>query len=386
VIVLISAVSSESARRLVLDLGDASLVSMGSCAGKPYGLGGRPAAKSRRRISNRHLQGSPAMKAMVMAAGLGTRLRPLTYELPKPMVPVANRPIMEHILRGLARHGFDEAIANLHWFPETIRGRFGDGSGLGLELTYSYEERLLGTAGGVRNVREFFGRDAFLVMAADALTDIDLAALARAHRESGWIATLAAKRVPDTSDYGVIVTGSDGRVQGFQEKPDPSEALSDLANCMIYVLEPEIFDYFPDREEVDFASDVFPALLDHDVAFGVHVADAYWNDVGSLVEYFRGNLDVLAGVVGVEPDGELIDADRGRLPVEGIEASGTILLGERVRIEADARLEGPLVIGPGCVIGRRAMVRESVLLPGAEVPADAVLAAAIGGRRTAPAT
>jgi mannose-1-phosphate guanylyltransferase len=316
-----------------------------------------------------------------MAAGLGTRLRPLTYEVPKPMVPVANRPIMEHILRGLARHGFEDVIANLHWFPETIRGRFDDGSGLGIGLTYSYEEELLGTAGGVRNVREFFGSEPFLVMAADALTDLDLAALARAHRESGWIATLATKRVPDTEDYGVVVAGSDGRVQGFQEKPNPAEALSDLANCMIYVLEPEIFDYFPDQREVDFAHDVFPALLEHDVAFGVHVADAYWNDVGSLGEYFSGNLDVLAGAVDVEPDGKLIDADSEEIPGNGVEASGRILLGRGARIEAGARLDGPLVIGARSVIGAGAMVRESVLLPGAEVPAEAVLASAIGGRR-----
>ena len=248
------------------------------------------------------------MKAMVMAAGLGKRLRPLTHEIPKPLVPVANRPIMEHILARLGRDGFGEVVANLHWFPETIRDHFGDGSGLGVELTYSEEERLLGTAGGVRNVREFFGSEPFVVMAGDALTDIDLAGFARAHAESGRIATLAVKRVTNTTEYGVVVTGSDGRVVGFQEKPDAADALSDLANCMIYVLEPEIFDHFPDAEEVDFALDVFPALLEADVPFGVHVTDAYWNDVGSLPEYLQGNLDVLTGAVDVEAAGELVDS------------------------------------------------------------------------------
>src|SRR5829696_2033442 len=315
------------------------------------------------------------MRAMVMAAGLGTRLRPLTYEVPKPMVPVANRPIVEHILRGLAGHGFEEVIANLHWFPETIRGRFDDGSGLGIELTYSYEEELLGTAGGVRNVREFFGSDPFLVIAADALTDLDLAALARAHRERGWIATLATKRVSDTEDYGVVVAGSDGRVQGFQEKPDPAEALSDLANCMIYVLEPEVFDYFPDKPVVDFALDVFPALLENDVPFGVHITDAYWNDVGSLSEYLQGNLDLIERAVDVEPVGELV-ADDG---LDGVELHGRALVGDRVEIGAGVRLDGPLVIGPGARIGDGANVRESVLLAGAEVPARGVLAGAIAG-------
>lgn len=159
-----------------------------------------------------------------MAAGLGTRLRPLTYEVPKPMVPVANRPIMEHVLRLAARHGMREVIANLHWFPETIRGHFGDGDSLGIDLTYSEEENLLGTAGGVRNVHDWLGSDPFLVMAADPLTDIDLSALAEAHRANGGIATLAVKQVPNVSEYGVVIV-ADQRVQGFQEKPDPAEAL-----------------------------------------------------------------------------------------------------------------------------------------------------------------
>lgn len=319
------------------------------------------------------------MRAMVMAAGLGTRLKPLTLEVPKPMVPVANRPIMEHILGLLARHELGEVIANLHWFPDTIRGRFGDGAELGIELTYSYEEQLLGTAGGVRNVREFFGTEPFCVMAADALTDIDLGALARAHRESDWIATLAVKRVANVSEFGVIVTGSDGRVQGFQEKPDPAEALSDLANCMIYVLEPQVFDHFPDKQEVDFALDVFPALLEHDVPFGVHVADAYWNDVGSLSEYLQGNLDVVSGAVDVEPVGELVDAESGGA-LAGAELHGRALIGAGATIGEGARLDGPLVIGPGASIEAGAMVRESVLLPGAEVAARSVLAGAIAGR------
>lgn len=314
-----------------------------------------------------------------MAAGLGTRLRPLTYDIPKPMVPVANRPIMEHILALLARHDLGEVVANLHWFPDTITECFGDGSGLGIELTYSYEEQLLGTAGGVRNVREFFGSEPFCVIAADALTDIDLGAVAREHRERGWIATLATKRVPNVSEYGVVVTGSDGRVQGFQEKPEAAEALSDLANCMIYVLEPELFDYFPDKQEVDFALDVFPALLEHDVPFGVHVADAYWNDVGSLPEYLQGNLDVLAGAVEVEPAGELLDAEDGAGLGEGVEHSGLVLVGERARIGAGARVDGPVIVGAGTVIGSGARVRESVLLPGAQVPADGLLAGAIAG-------
>ena len=317
-----------------------------------------------------------------MAAGLGTRLRPITYEIPKPMVPVANRPIMEHILESLGRHGLDRVIANLHWFPDTITDRFGDGSSLGIELTYSYEETLLGTAGGVRNVREYFGSDPFLVLAADALTDVDVRALAEAHRAHDGLATLAVKRVRDASEYGVVVTGSDGRVQGFQEKPDSAEALSDLANCMIYVLDPEVFDYFPDQLEVDFALDVFPALLASDVPFHVHVTDAYWNDVGSLPEFLQGNLDALAGAVAIEPAGEVVegnaDTDAGE---PGI--NGRVLIGDGAEVDPAARIDGPAVIGPGARIGAGAMVKESVLLPDAEIAPQSLLAGSIAGRRGA---
>ncbi len=318
-----------------------------------------------------------------MAAGLGTRLRPLTHEIPKPLVPVANRPIMEHILELLAGQEMREVVANLHWFGDTIRDRFGDGSELGIQLTYSEEETLLGTAGGVRNVRSFFGDDPFAVMAADALTDMDLNALARTHEDNDWIATLAVKRVTDTTEYGVVVTGSDGRVQGFQEKPEPAEALSDLANCMIYVLEPEVFDHFPDKDEVDFALDVFPALLEADVPFGVHVTDDYWNDVGSLPEYLQGNLDVLTGAIDVAPAGELIDDGGAEGLLPGVEVTGPVLLGEGAEVGEGAMLEGPLVIGPGATIGAGARVRESVLLPGAQVPPAGLLAGAIAG--SAPA-
>jgi mannose-1-phosphate guanylyltransferase len=322
------------------------------------------------------------MRAMVMAAGLGTRLRPLTYDVPKPMVPVVNRPIMEHILELLPRHGFRDVIANLHWFPDSIRDRFGDGSALGIDLTYRYEDELLGTAGGVRNVSSFFGDEPFLVMAADALTDIDLTALRAAHEANGGIATLAVRRVANVSEFGVVIAGSDARIQGFQEKPDPAEALSDLANCMIYVLEREVFDYFPDRPVVDFALDVFPALLENDVPFHVHPIDAYWNDVGSLPEYIQGNLDALEGAVDVESRGTVLDPSGGEAAVESGDPGvhGPVLVGRDCELDAEARLDGPLIVGDGCAIGPGARVKHSVLLPGAQVAAGAIVAGAIYGR------
>lgn len=330
---------------------------------------------------------------MVLAAGLGTRLRPITYGMPKPMVPVLNRPVMEHIVRLLARHGFTETIANLHWFPDLIRDHFGDGSGFGVELSYSAEERLLGTSGGVRNAADFLG-DSFLVISGDALTDIDLGAMRAFHESHDGIATLATKRVEDTSQFGVAITGADGRIQGFQEKPDPPEALSDLANCGIYMFRSQIFDFFPapgasaaaspgDPEGfADWAMDVFPALLAGDAPFYSHEIEAYWNDIGNLEELRAGNLDALAGAVEVEREGDLVDGFRSGVAAEDEgPLKGPVLIGPGSEIGDDVRIDGPAVIGDGARIGSGARLREVIVLPGAEVPTGAILVGAIAGHR-----
>jgi mannose-1-phosphate guanylyltransferase len=325
------------------------------------------------------------MRAMVLAAGLGTRLRPITYEIPKPLAPVLNRPVMEHILDLLRAHGFTEAIANLSHLPKQIQERFGDGSGHGLSLSYSVEEDLLGTAGGVRNVAEFFGAEPFLVISGDALTDIDLSAMRQAHEANGGIATLALKRVADPREYGVVIVAEDGRIQGFQEKPDPAEALSDLASCGIYMFRPEIFDYFPDPPFVDWAMDVFPALLENDVPFHGHEIDAYWNDIGSLDEFRQGNFDALAGSVevdhGAREVGNGVLAGEGARISEDAETEPPVLVGTGAEVGDGARLDGPLVIGDGCRVGSGARLRECIVLPGATVEADSILVGAIAGRR-----
>jgi mannose-1-phosphate guanylyltransferase len=311
---------------------------------------------------------------MLLAAGLGTRLRPLTYEVAKPMVPVLGRPVMDHILRLMAGRGFDEVISNLHYFPEQIEGRFGDGSGWGVSLRYSHEPELLGTAGGVRNARDHFGGETFLIISGDALTDIDLGALWAAHKEKGGIATLSLKRVDDPTQIGVVITGEDGRIQGFQEKPDPAEALSDLGNCGIYVMEPEIFDYFPDRPFVDWALDVFPALLEQDVAFFGHEIDDYWNDIGNIKEFRQGNFDALSGEVRVEFDPERLNpAGVGEID------DPPVYVGEGCEIGAGARLTGPVVLGDRCTVGEGAAIRDSVLWPGTKVAPREVLIGAVAG-------
>jgi mannose-1-phosphate guanylyltransferase/mannose-1-phosphate guanylyltransferase/phosphomannomutase len=313
---------------------------------------------------------------MLLAAGLGTRLRPLTYELPKPMVPILGRPVMEHILRLMARHGFDDVVANLHYFPDLIRNRFGDGSGYGVRLAYSFEPELLGTAGGVRNVRDHFGDETFLIISGDALTDIDLTALWQTHKEQGGIATLALKRVDDTSQFGVVIVGDDGRIQGFQEKPDPAEALSNLGNCGIYVFEPEVFDYFPEREFADWAMDVFPRLLEEDVSFFGHEFPQYWNDVGSLEEYREGNFDALEGRVQIE-----MPAAANGEAVGDAEIEGAVFIGEGSEIAAGVRLTGPVVIGEGCRIGENSALRDTIVWPRTEVDPGTVLIGGVAGER-----
>lgn len=317
---------------------------------------------------------------MVLAAGLGTRLRPLTYELPKPMVPVLDRPVMAYTVELLARSGFGQPIANLHYFPDTIRDYFGD------RLEYSYEPELLGTAGGVRNCRDHFGSDPFLIISGDALTDIDLNAFVERHRSCGGIATLAVKRVTDTSEYGVVIHDSEGRIAGFQEKPQPAEALSDLGNCGIYIFEPEIFDYFPDTHTVDWANDVFPTLLENDVPFYIHEIDNYWNDVGSLGELLQGTFDLLSGELDLPVSGreigEGVKVGEGTelyLPEEAIEPP--IWIGQGVEIGEGVRLQGPLAIGDGAVIGKDSALKGSVVLPGTRLADSSITVGAIVGHK-----
>jgi mannose-1-phosphate guanylyltransferase/mannose-1-phosphate guanylyltransferase/phosphomannomutase len=317
---------------------------------------------------------------MVLAAGLGTRLRPLTYEITKPMVPVLDRPVMEHIVDLLASHGFAEVIANLHYFPDSIREHFGD------RLQYRYEEELLGTAGGVRACASFFGEEPFVVISGDALTDVDLSRLVARHRDSGGVATLAVKKVADTREYGVVLHDRDGRITGFQEKPAPEEALSDLGNCGIYVFEPTIFDYFPERPFVDWAQDVFPVLLENDVPFHIHELREYWNDVGSLAELRQGTFDALAGELHLQVDGEeiapgvTVAGDAAPLPQDG-EVEGPVWIGRDVTIGGGVRLTGPVVLGDGASVGARAQLRESILFPGTAVAEETILIGAIAGHR-----
>jgi len=323
---------------------------------------------------------------MVLAAGLGTRLRPVTNDMPKPMVPVLGRPVMEHIVRLLGAQGFGEIVANVHWFPQRIREHFGDGTRFGVSLSYSEEEALLGTAGGVRAVAGFLGED-FLIISGDALTDLDLGPMREFHASHDGIATLATRHVDDTSGFGVVISGADGRIQGFQEKPDPAEALTDQANCGIYMFRSEIFDYFPTPaakslaagpddppEFTDWALDVFPALLEADVPFYAHPVEAYWNDIGNLGELWQGNVDGLEGVVELEAGADEVSPGvrvREGTSLGDADVAGPALIGSDVRIGEGIEVQGPAVLGDGSVVGDGARVEGSLLLAGAEIEAGA---------------
>ena len=325
------------------------------------------------------------MRVMIMAAGIGTRLRPLTDLMPKPMAPIVNKPALYHILRLLHAHGFREVIINLHHLPDMISGYFGDGASMGMHLEYSYEPELLGTAGGVKSNAGFLGGDTFLVMSGDALTDIDLTGLIAAHRRYGSVATMAVKEVSDPSLYGVVVTDDEDRVVGFQEKPTREEARSRLCNCGIYVFEPEILAYIPAGRFDDFGKRVFPDLLRDGVAFHAHTVEAYWSDVGNLHEYIQGNGDALAGRVRVDIPGTEIRPgvwvdDEAHFDAS-VRIEPPVVLGPGCRVGAGAFIEGPAVIGEECVVGRGAHVARTLLLERTQVPAGAVVIDGIIGQR-----
>lgn len=287
-------------------------------------------------------------KAMVLAAGLGTRLRPLTDLISKPMIPIANKPVMEHIIELLVEHGFDEVVCNLHWYPEAIKDYFGDGSKYNIKITYSYEPELLGTAGGVKKVEAFFEGQTFLILSGDALTDIDLTELMDFHRKKRGICTLVLTEIDDPSQYGVVITDDESRITGFQEKPLMGEAKSSLANSGIYVFEPDIFSHIPYGSFYDFGRDLYPKLLKAGIAYYGYKHNRYWNDVGSLDQYQQGNFDALEGKV--------------KLNIPGMQINEGIWLGKNCRIEEDVVMIPPLVIGNNCTIKKGAKLYGPIII------------------------
>ena len=297
-----------------------------------------------------------------MAGGEGTRLRPLTSNQPKPMLPLANRPMMEHVINLLKEHGFDDIVVTLAFMPHAIRTYFGDGSEFGVKLSYATEETPLGTAGSVRNAKDKLD-EPFLVISGDVLTDIDLSAIVAFHEERGALATIGLKAMDNPLDFGIVITNEDGSIERFLEKPTWGQVFSDTVNTGIYVLQPEIFDHVAPGK-VDWSEDVFPALLASGKPLFGFVAEGYWEDVGTLDAYVDAHHDVLDGKVEID--------------VPGFRLSEGIWLGEGTEVDPDAKLDGPVVIGDYCRIEEGAHLAEyTVLGSNVRVGAHAYLERAI---------
>jgi len=282
------------------------------------------------------------MRAVVMAGGEGTRLRPLTSNQPKPMVSLCGKPCMEYIVELLKRHGIDETLVTLMFLPKAIRDYFGDGSTLGVSMRYSVEQTPAGTAGSVKLAEDELREGTFVVISGDALTDFDLEDIVAFHKRRGAMVTIALKHVENPLDFGIVVVDDEGRIERFLEKPTWGEVFSDTVNTGIYVLDPEVFDHIPSGTPFDFSQDLFPKLLEIDAPLYGYVADGYWQDIGSLEQYLVANCDVLDGKVDVA--------------IPGIELEHRVFIGENINLESLENVSGPAYIGNYAKISRQAHV------------------------------
>jgi mannose-1-phosphate guanylyltransferase len=320
------------------------------------------------------------MKAMILAAGKGTRVRPITYTTPKPMIPILQKPVMEFLVELLRHHGFDQIMVNVSHLAEEIENYFRDGQRFGVEIAYSFEGRIengqlvgdaIGSAGGMRRIQDFspFFDDTFVVLCGDALIDLDLTAALEWHRKKGAIATVVMKTVDpsEVSSYGVVVTDEDGRIKAFQEKPEVEEALSNNINTGIYIFEPEVLNYIPSGCMYDIGGDLFPKLVEMGAPFYGIAMDFQWVDIGRVPDYWHAIRSVLLGEVkNVSiPGREVAPGVYVGLNVsvnwDKVDIQGPVYIGGMTRIEDGARIIGPSMIGPNCYICGGATVDNSVI-------------------------
>ncbi len=320
------------------------------------------------------------MKAMILAAGKGTRVRPITHTIPKPMIPILQKPVMEFLLELLRQHGFDQIMVNVSHLAEEIESYFRDGQRFGVQIAYSFEGRIedghligeaIGSAGGLRRIQDFnpFFDDTFVVLCGDALIDLDLTTAVKFHREKGAIATIITKSVPreQVSSYGVVVTDDTGRIQAFQEKPSVTEALSTQINTGIYIFEPEIIDFIPPNQEYDIGGNLFPQLVANNAPFYAVNMDFEWVDIGKVPDYWQAIRDVLlrnirnVTIPGIEVKPGIYTGINVAVNWDKVEIQGPVYIGGMTRIEDGARIIGPAMIGPSCQICSGAVVDNSVI-------------------------
>jgi mannose-1-phosphate guanylyltransferase len=320
------------------------------------------------------------MKAMILAAGKGTRVRPITHTIPKPMIPILQKPVMEFLLELLREHGFNEIMVNVSHLAEEIENYFRDGQRFGVQIAYSFEGRIedgeligdaVGSAGGLKRIQDFqsFFDDTFVVLCGDALIDLDLTEAVRRHREKGAMASLITKRVPhdQVSSYGVVVTDDDGRVLSFQEKPTVEEAASDMINTGIYIFEPEVFSFIPSGEAFDIGSDLFPKLVESGSPFYALPMEFEWVDIGKVPDYWQAIRSVLQGHVrqvqipGKEVRPGIFTGLNVAADWDQVNVQGPIYVGGMTRIENGATIIGPAMIGPSCHICEGATIDNSII-------------------------
>jgi mannose-1-phosphate guanylyltransferase/phosphomannomutase len=305
------------------------------------------------------------MKGVLMAGGEGSRLRPLTSRRPKPLAPVAGKPVMEHIIALLRRHGITHIISTLHYLADEVESYFDDGADFGVKMEYVVEDTPLGTAGAVKMADKLLAGEPFIVISGDALTDIDLTALIAHHKHEKNDVTIALQRVTNPLEFGVVVTDENGRITRFLEKPSWGEVFSDTINTGIYVLEPAILERMVRGRSYDFSKDLFPDMLRDGAKLGGYIIDAYWTDIGNLEQYQQANYDAIEGKVQLEPlgtefaPGVLAGTDCRVDPSARLH--GPIVLGDNVRIGANVEIVGPTTIGSGSIVEHGARIERAVL-------------------------
>ncbi|MGD0339437.1 MAG: DUF4954 family protein [Bacteroidota bacterium] len=303
------------------------------------------------------------MKAVIMAGGFGTRLRPLTCNIPKPIVPVMNKPMMQHIIELLHSHGITDLVATLFYQPEVITRYFGDGSKFGVSLRYVKAEADYGTAGSVRNASPLLN-DRFVIISGDVLTDCDLTEAIRFHEERKARATLVLTRVKNPLQYGVVITNKRGKITRFLEKPSWGEVFSDTVNTGIYILEPSVMELIPTKEDFDFSKNLFPFMMEQDLGLYGYISDRYWRDIGTLNEYQDVHLDYLHGKVHVAIEGTPTSygflGEGSTLHTSQKNLTGKVVIGKGCTIHENVRLHN-VVVGDGTIIYAGASLHNAVV-------------------------